>query len=51
MDTQTQASAYSLDHVTNSELHLTTRRLVGRSNQILAALLASYASSVRANPP
>ena len=42
MDTQTQASpsVYSLDHVTNSELHLCTRRLVGRSNQILAALLA-----------
>jgi 5-methylcytosine-specific restriction endonuclease McrA len=42
MDTQTQpsASAYSLDHVSNSELHLSTRRLVGRSNQILAALLA-----------
>jgi hypothetical protein len=42
MDTQTQASAsaYSLDHVPSSELHLSTRRLVGRSNQILAALLA-----------
>src|SRR5690606_2078038 len=35
-----QASAYNLDHVSNSELHLSTRRLVGRSNQILAALLA-----------
>ena len=34
------ASAYSLDHVSDSELHLSTRRLVGRSNQILAALLA-----------
>src|SRR5690606_41269979 len=35
-----QASAYNLDHVSNSELHLSTRRLVGRSNQILAAFLS-----------
>ena len=40
MQTDELASAYSLDHVSNSELHLSTRRLVGRSNQILAALLA-----------
>src|SRR5690606_8464731 len=37
---QSQVSAYSLDHVSDGELHLGTRRLVGRSNQILAALLA-----------
>src|SRR5690606_30423970 len=37
---QVSASAYSLDHVSDGELHLGTRRLVGRSNQILAALLA-----------
>jgi hypothetical protein len=34
------ATAYNLDHVSNSELHLSTRRLVGRSNQVFAALLA-----------
>src|SRR5690606_35400829 len=38
--TRPQLSAYSLDHVSDGELHLGTRRLVGRSNQILAALLA-----------
>src|SRR5690606_13307016 len=37
---QSQVSAYCLDHVSDGELHLGTRRLVGRSNQILAALLA-----------
>jgi 5-methylcytosine-specific restriction endonuclease McrA len=40
MNTDAPASAYSLDHVANDELHLSTRRLVGRSNQLLAALLA-----------
>jgi len=40
MNTDTPASAYGLDHVPNDELHASTRRLVGRSNQLLAALLA-----------
>jgi 5-methylcytosine-specific restriction endonuclease McrA len=40
MNTDAAASAYSLDHIANDELHLSTRRLVGRSNQLLAALLA-----------
>jgi hypothetical protein len=36
----TEASVYSLGHVSDDELHQSTRRLVGRSNQLLAALLA-----------
>src|SRR5690606_18318835 len=40
MNTDTPASAYSLEHVSNDELHQSTRRLVGRSNQLLAALLS-----------
>jgi 5-methylcytosine-specific restriction endonuclease McrA len=34
---------YSLEHVSDDDLHASTRRLVGRSNQLLAALLAHLA--------
>ncbi len=37
------ASVYSLAHVSNDELHAGARRLVGRSNQLLAALVAHLA--------
>ncbi len=37
------ASLYSLSHVSDDELHSNTRRLVGRSNQLLAALLGHLA--------
>jgi hypothetical protein len=43
MNTNTQPSPYCLDHVSNEDLHAGTRRLVGRSNQVLAALLAHLA--------
>jgi hypothetical protein len=34
---------YSLEHLSDDELHRGTRRLIGRSNQVLAALLAHLA--------
>ena len=37
------AFAYQLEHVSNDDLHMSARRLVGRSNQLLAALLAHLA--------
>jgi 5-methylcytosine-specific restriction endonuclease McrA len=44
MDTKTPAPVpYSLDHLTDDDLHSSTRRLVGRTNQLLAALLAHLA--------
>jgi len=43
MHTNPEASAYRFDHVTNDDLHARTRRLVGRANQVLAALLAHLA--------
>jgi hypothetical protein len=44
MDTNSPAPIpYSLEHLSDDELHLGTRRLVGRSNQLLAALLAHLA--------
>ena len=44
MDTTTPAlTPYSLEHVSDDDLHASTRRLVGRSNQLLAALLAHLA--------
>ena len=44
MNTTTSAlTRYSLDHVSDDDLHANTRRLVGRSNQLLAALLAHLA--------
>src|SRR6185503_8161163 len=36
-------SSYSLAHVSDDDLHASTRRLVGRSNQLLASLLAHLA--------
>jgi hypothetical protein len=36
-------SPYSLEHVSDDNLHIGTRRLIGRSNQLLAALLAHLA--------
>ena len=36
-------TTYSLEHLSDEELHLGTRRLVGRSNQLLAGLLAHLA--------
>src|SRR5574342_188008 len=38
-----EASAFCFDHVSNDDLHARTRRLVGRANQVLAALLAHLA--------
>ena len=43
MHTNPEASASSLEHVSNDDLHARTRRLVGRANQVLAALLAHLA--------
>jgi hypothetical protein len=44
MDTNTRAPIpYSLEHLSDDDLHLGTRRLVGRSNRLLAALLAHLA--------
>jgi hypothetical protein len=44
MDTNTPApDPYSLEHLSDDDLHLGTRRLIGRSNQLLAALLAHLA--------
>jgi hypothetical protein len=44
MNTTTSAlTRYSLEHVPDDDLHANTRRLVGRSNQLLAALLAHLA--------
>src|SRR4026208_2235910 len=43
MSTNPEASAYCLEHVSNDDLHARTRRLVGRANQVLAALLAHLA--------
>src|SRR5688572_24060676 len=44
MNTNTHApTTYSLEHLSDDELHLGTRRLVGRSNQLLAGLLAHLA--------
>jgi hypothetical protein len=47
MNTNAQPSAspspYRLDHVSDNDLHASIRRLVGRSNQLLAALLAHLA--------
>jgi hypothetical protein len=44
MDTNTSAlTLYSLAHVSDDDLHTSTRRLVGRSNQLRAALLAHLA--------
>src|SRR5215470_6305409 len=43
MNTNAATSAYCLEHVSNDHLHESTRRLVGRSNQLLAALLAHLA--------
>ena len=44
MDANTPGSIpYSLEHLSDDELHLGTRRLIGRSNQLLAALLAHLA--------
>ena len=40
IQTETPVSPFNLDNISNDRLHLSTRRLVGRSNQILAALLA-----------
>jgi hypothetical protein len=34
---------YSLEHLSDDDLHVSTRRLIGRSNQVLAALLAHLA--------
>ena len=39
----TTLSSYSLAHVSDDDLHASTRRLVGRSNQLLGALLAHLA--------
>jgi hypothetical protein len=36
-------SVYELTHVSNDDLHASTRRIVARSNQLLAALLAHLA--------
>ena len=44
MNTTTSGlTGYSLEHVSDDDLHARTRRLVGRSNQLLAALLAHLA--------
>jgi hypothetical protein len=44
MDTNTPAPVpYSLEHLSDDDLHLGTRRLIGRSNQLLAGLLAHLA--------
>jgi hypothetical protein len=43
MNENADASSYCLDHVSNSDLHQSIRRLVGRSNQVFAALLAHLA--------
>jgi hypothetical protein len=48
MNTNTPAPVpYSLEHLSDDDLHSSTRRLVGRSNQLLAALLA-YLAEVEA---
>jgi len=41
--TTSTLTGYSLEHVSDDDLHARTRRLVGRSNQLLAALLAHLA--------
>jgi hypothetical protein len=43
MATPAPVSAYELTHVSNDDLHANTRRIVARSNQLLAALLAHLA--------
>jgi hypothetical protein len=42
-DTKTESCGYRFDHFSDDDLHTSTRRLVGRSNQLLAALLAHLA--------
>jgi hypothetical protein len=43
MATTAPVSAYELGHVSNDDLHASTRRIIARSNQLLAALLAHLA--------
>jgi hypothetical protein len=42
-DTCNRVSPYCLEHLSSDDLLANTRRLVGRSNRVLAALLAQLA--------